>query len=432
MSPTRSASPGSQESIPRIDEIMGSEDGNRVIETPNGRMHVLDRVEAVRACLHDPGMERFDFESPLFGRGLAFTDGAEWLGQRRTVQPVFHERCNPDYIDSIRSTASAGLARMRKLADGKAEFDCVEELTRIAIRGLYEFAFGQNLSDDHDRSSLVFDVLHQIGLVTHAHRRREGEGAEVALAGLKAAIRRLRMEADRIIDARLENHAGHRDLLSQFMDSLAEGGRGEDERVILQDQILSFFFASSDTVANSLSWLLMLLLDHPEECDLVTKELDGIPYAPTPDLDQLSRMPRLEAAIREAQRLFPPVWNIPRIATRDAVLGDHAVRRGEIVQVNTYLLHRNPEYWTEPDQFKPQRFMDAPDGPIPYSFLPFGGGRHLCVGKPLAHIELRCIAATLLKGITFLRHEPIHFRAYPGLGLSPIRPVRMSASRRQR
>ncbi|MCP4837709.1 MAG: cytochrome P450 [Phycisphaera sp.] len=431
MSPTESASSDSHESVPRIDEMMGCAGGNRVIDTPNGRMHVLDRVESVRACLHDPGMERLDFENPLFGRGLAFTDGAEWLGQRRIIQPVFHERCNPEYIDSIRSTAGAGLARMQRFADDEVEFDGVEELTRIAIRGLYEFAFGLELPDDHDRSSLVFDVLHQIGLVTHAHRRRGGEGGEVALASLKAAIRRLRMEADRIIDARLEDPTGHRDLLSQFMDSLSEGGRGDGERVNLQDQILSFFFASSDTVANSLSWLLMLLVAHPEECDLVTEELDGIPFDQTPDLEQLARMPRLEAAIREAQRLFPPVWNIPRMATRDAVLGNHEVRRGEIVQVNTYLLHRNPEYWTEPDRFKPQRFIDAPDGTVPYSFLPFGGGRHLCVGKPLAHVELRCIAAALLKGVAFSRHQPVHFKAFPGLGLSPIRPVRMSASRRR-
>lgn len=109
------------------------------------------------------------------------------------------------------------------------------------------------------------------------------------------------------------------------------------------------------------------------------------------DVDQL-RFTR--AVIEESMRLYPPAWTIEREAVHADSICGLPVRAGTTVAVSPYLVHRHPEFWPDPESFDPERFLS--DGSRPrYAFLPFGGGRRVCVGAGFAMFEATLILATI-------------------------------------
>jgi cytochrome P450 len=171
----------------------------------------------------------------------------------------------------------------------------------------------------------------------------------------------------------------------------------------LADQLLLLLFAGYETTASSLTVLVMMLLQHPATLAWLLEELDAIPWpAAGPPLDQLERLPRLNAVIKEVLRLAPPVGGVFRRTVAPVRLGDYTIPPGRVIQVNITASHR--QGWGPGEEtFRPERHLEAP--PPGSTAVPFGLAPRVCLGKPLAELEMRLLLTRLLQRVS-LSLEP--------------------------
>lgn len=155
--------------------------------------------------------------------------------------------------------------------------------------------------------------------------------------------------------------------------------------------------AAHDTTTATLAVLLWELARNPDWQSRVADELGGLNGAEV-TLDNHKKLTDTSMAMNEALRLSPPVPFSPRVAVRDIEIDGWAIPRGTGVGASSMLLHRHPEWWTEPDRFDPDRFSPsrAEDKQHSHLFVPFGGGAHLCIGNHLAEVITKAVLARLL------------------------------------
>ncbi|KAG9269011.1 steroid 17-alpha-hydroxylase/17,20 lyase-like [Astyanax mexicanus] len=216
---------------------------------------------------------------------------------------------------------------------------------------------------------------------------------------------------DKLLTKKLEEHkltytpGEPRDLLDALLIGQS-GSAGEDD--ITDDHVLmtaaEAFGAGVETTSTTLLWTIAFLLHHPQVQDRLHAELDEqVGRDRPPALSDRSNLPFLDSALCEVMRIRPvsPIL-IPHVAMQDTSLGGHAVPKGTRVLVNMWAIHHDPKHWEEPDQFRPDRFLDATGKKIaPPSFLPFGAGPRVCVGESLARMELFLFVSCLLQRFHF-------------------------------
>ena len=150
------------------------------------------------------------------------------------------------------------------------------------------------------------------------------------------------------------------DLLSMLLAARdPETGTGMSDKQ-LRDEILTIFLAGHETTANALSWIWYLLARHPEAEARLHDELDRVLGGRLPTYGDLAELKWTRMVIEEAMRLYPPAHTIARTALGEDRIGGVRVPAGAIITVSIYMTHRNPNLWTEPERFDPERF--APGG----------------------------------------------------------------------
>jgi cytochrome P450 len=174
----------------------------------------------------------------------------------------------------------------------------------------------------------------------------------------------------------------------------------------VRSNILTFISAGHETTANALTWTLFLLGQSPEWLARVEQEVERVG---TPAADTIERLVETRAAIEEAIRLYPPIAAISRVAIDADELGGEMIRRGTMVVIAPYVLHRHRLLWNDPEVFDPSRFLPEARNKIDrFAYLPFGAGPRTCIGSTFALQEATLVLATITK----------HFRLQLALGHS--------------
>jgi cytochrome P450 len=151
--------------------------------------------------------------------------------------------------------------------------------------------------------------------------------------------------------------------------------------------------AGHETVAAALTWTLMLLAEHQPAQDRVRAELADHP-GPVSMLASRDRLPWTRAVVDEALRLYPPAWVLSRRSHAADVIGDLKVPAGTLAIMSPWVVHRRSGCWTDPLAFRPERFLDSGAGRS--SYLPFGQGPRLCIGREFALGEMVVLLSRLL------------------------------------
>ncbi|NEO83434.1 MAG: cytochrome P450 [Spirulina sp. SIO3F2] len=194
------------------------------------------------------------------------------------------------------------------------------------------------------------------------------------------------------IDARRQQPEGE-DILSLLMSAQDEVGVGLSDGEIM-DEMLTFLIAGYETTAISLAWALYWVYARADVRERLRTELAGLGENPEPMA--IARLPYLNAVCQEVLRWSSPAPVIfPRSGPNPVQLGPYLLPAQRRIVVCTYLLHRNPALYPQPEQFRPERFLDWK--PAPYEFLPFGAGARLCIGYAFAQFELKLVLATVLQ-----------------------------------
>jgi sterol 14alpha-demethylase len=172
---------------------------------------------------------------------------------------------------------------------------------------------------------------------------------------------------------------------------------------------ISMMFAGHHTTSGTAAWTLIELLRHPDELTAVVSELDAL-YADGSEVSYqaLREIPRLESAIKEALRLHPPLILLLRVAKQPLVVGGYTIEPGKLVGATPAVSNRIAEDFPDADSFVPSRYLEprAEDLANPWTWIPFGAGRHRCVGAAFAMMQLKAIFSVLLRGWEFELTQP--------------------------
>jgi cytochrome P450 len=194
------------------------------------------------------------------------------------------------------------------------------------------------------------------------------------------------------------------DVLGQLLTATDDEGGPALDDVEIRDQVVSLIAAGYDTTSATAAWAIHELSVDPARWDRAASEVRA-----TEGFDDLAH---LDAVINETLRLWPPGVVSARKAVDAFEFGGHTIPAGSLVLYSPYVTQRMPDLWPDPDRFLPDRWQREP---LPYTFVPFGGGYRRCIGFAFALQELRVLLAEVLRRVD-LRHEP-----------GPVRPTGTAA-----
>ena len=239
-----------------------------------------------------------------------------------------------------------------------------------------------------------------------------------------------------ILDRRASSADGPRDLISILTQLRDEDGRPRYGADQITGMFISMMFAGHHTTSGTAAWTLIELLRHPHVMKGVVEELDAL-YADGREVSHqaLREIPELECSLKVTLRLHPPLVLLMRKVMREFEYGAYRVEPGALLGVSPAISNRMPEHFPEPDRFDPQRYKPGrEEDKRQFAWLPFGAGRHRCVGATFAMVQLKTIFSVLLNRYDFeLAQAPASYRNdLSKMVIQIARPCRVRYRRRTR
>jgi cytochrome P450 len=348
------------------------------------------------------------------GQGLLTSDGAFWLRQRRMIQPGFHRNRIAGFGQEMTGAAEQ-LVQHWKARLGQ-EMDLDHEMMELTLQIVGKTLFSADLSQG--ASNLVRATLTALDFVMF--RAQNPFSPDLFLPSqrrrsFKQALHTLDSAVHQLIAERRASGPKD-DLLSMLLEARSDGGEAMSA-VQLRDELITLIVAGHETVASSLTWTWYLIATHPQVEHTLHAELAAVLGGRTPTVEDLPLLPYTRAVVDESLRLYPPAWVITRRAIAADQIGPYTLPAGSLVITSPYVVHRQG-LWSEPDSFKPERFLE--EGKLPrYAYIPFGGGPRLCIGNNFALMESQLILATLAQ---HYRLRLVEGRPVVPQGLVTIRP----------
>lgn len=321
----------------------------------------------------------------VIGEGITATpDGPYWKKKRLMLQPKFGPRTIQSFLVHFASSARQTVA---KIADHGELFSLpVHQYSMdLALKNLFGCLFSQIFERPE-----VFEDFREISSIVG---KRFWLPSVILLSKLTPSGRRLTKHIrmlDSLVYGVMEDR--RRVLIAErpadFLTFLLGAKDPENDENLtdeqIRDELLNFVFAGYETTACLLSWSLILLAKNQKQLELARSE--ALSIGELCSADDYDRCTVIKSILNESLRLYPPVWMMIRQANQTDVLCGEAVSKNAIVLLSPYLLHRNPAEWSDPEQFRPERFLNAGDLQK-LAFLPFGHGPRHCIGNHFAMCE---------------------------------------------
>jgi cytochrome P450 len=345
-----------------------------------------------------------------FGQSVLTTEGATWQRQRRMLMPAFTPRRVAGYAGLMQRACAVALDATVPAGAAEAEVDLEALWSTLAIGAILRTLFSL---EDASAATAAMHATRVLSETAMAEMFRPVTLPDwLPLPGKAAkrqALRTLRGLVGGQIDARratgLTTHDDRDDLLAHLLALRDEQtGEGLSAQEVF-DQCLVSFQAGHETTATALTWWSALLLAHPDAARRARDEVDTVLAGALPGPDDLARLPWLQATLKEALRLYPPTTALmTRRCTAPVTLGAHQVPARTMLRITIWALHRDARWFTEPDAFRPERFL--PDAPPPPrgAYIPFGLGPRVCIGQHFAQMEMAIAAAMFLQRLDLPDH----------------------------
>lgn len=358
----------------------------------------VDRVMRVNAKNYGKRTIQYENLALVTGDGLLAADTNSWKRQRKLIQPAFHHeavmRVGPDTV----AVTNRMLEKWEKLAPNSI-IDIDDDMMHSALEIVGKSLFGTDLSGDVEKTAqATIDALDII--VARARTpitfpkwipTRNNRKLAKSLKQLDSAVQRILDERKKISGiAGVDRQVDMLDLLLATQDE--EGGLDSKE---LRDQIVTFIVAGHETVASSLTWTWWLLGDNQEVQKLLQKEVDEVLNGKEPTVKDIEKLPYTRAIVDEALRIYPPGWVVSRRSLDSDVLGGFEIPEKSVVIISPWATHRHPDSWADAEKFDPQRFMPNAPTPPKGTYLPFGIGPRMCIGKDFAILESMIMIARI-------------------------------------
>jgi len=372
---------------------------------------------------------------PLIGDGVFISDGEMWRRQRRMIEPSFGHMQVGRAFAAMEAAADAFEPELDRRAAAGEAFSLDAAMSHLTADVICRATFSTSLqSEDARRIFADFAVFQETVANVRVFRLLLGRpwATVPQPRAAREACGRIRDHVAALIERRRgEGDHGRSDIAGDILAARdPETGEGFSARDLV-DQIGVFFLAGHETSASAVTWALFLLSRQPELAARLRAEIAAEAGDGPVTLEAAKRLALTRAVLRETLRLYPPGPFLPRVAVEDTEIAGHPLRRGGMVMVSPWLLHRHRELWRDPDTFDEGRFLGGREKEIPAgAYLPFGLGPRICVGAAFATVESTHMIARLLRRYDIEVMNPERVRPVARLTTRPAEDIRVRLRRR--
>ena len=235
----------------------------------------------------------------------------------------------------------------------------------------------------------------------------------------------------RIIAERRASGRDEGDLLSMLLQAQDDDGSQMTDSQ-LRDEVMTLFLAGHETTALTLSWAWYLLALNPEAEQKFHDELETVLGGRPPTFSDLPQLTYTDKIARESMRLYPPAYGVGRQAIEDCDIGGFRIPAKSQVFAFQWVTQRDPRYFEQPDEFKPERWTEEFVSGLPkYAYFPFGGGPRACIGNTFATMEIILVLASIGQKYSLKLAPDQKVEILPAMSLRPKEGIKMVVQGRQ-
>jgi cytochrome P450 len=393
---------------------------------------IVNRPDLVRHVLSDPeGIYpksdlMVDALDPLIGDSIFVSSGDTWRRQRAMIDPALSmmrvNRAFPAMEAGVAAT-EATLERMDKpfSLDLMMSHLTADIICRTVFSTSLESQVAHEVFDaftDFERSVAQVEIRRLImdRAWTRIPQKQHVLDACTLIRGHLGAL----------LDTHLAAGASFDDICAAVVEARDGEGRAFTRKELI-DQLGVLFLAGHETSASALTWVFFILATQPALVARLRAEVQAVCGDGPVTFEHTRRMPFIRNIFRETLRLYPPITFLPRVANEATSLDGYRIKRGALVMVAPWVLHRHQSYWKHPHIFDPDRF-DREAEMTTGAYIPFGIGPRVCAGAAFAQVEAVLLVARLFRRFDFHAVAPEAVRPAARLTTRPVGQIMVTVT----
>ncbi len=349
--------------------------------------------------------EAYPFMTPVFGEGVVFDASPE-----RRAEMLHNTALRGEHMKGHAATIEREVRKMIENWGDSGEIDLLEFFAELTIYTSTSCLIGTKFRNQLDSRFANFyhllergtDPLCYVDPYMDIESFRIRDEARLGLVDLVQGV----------MDQRIANppkDKSDRDLLDVLVSIKDPEGNAQFTANEITGMFISLMFAGHHTSSGTSSWTLIELLRHPGEYAEVQQELDDL-YADGQEVSfhALRQIPKLENVLKETLRLHPPLIILMRVAQGEFEVEGYPIHKGDLVAASPAISNRIAEDFPDPDAFDPSRYDKPREEDVihRWTWIPFGAGRHRCVGAAFAQLQIKAIFSVLLREYEFEMAQP--------------------------
>lgn len=402
---------------------------------------LFNRPDDIRHILKDPDgvFPKSDLMvnalEPLIGQSIFVTDGDRWRRQRAMIDPAFSlmrithafsamGEAVRDHVSTLDGAARDGESISLDMTMSHLTAD-------IICRTVFSTSLDSNVAREVFEDFTEFErSVAQVDIFRLIFQPAWSEAPQPP--GVLSACARIRSHLGSLIDPHLEPGADFNDIASAVIAARDKDDGLAFTREELIDQLGVFFLAGHETTASVLTWVFYILARQPARVQQLRAEIAAVVGDGDISFEHTKQLPLVRAVFRETLRLYPPITFLPRVALKATEIGGRRIKRGALVMIAPWTLHRHDAHWQNPHCFIPERFLpENEDGLTPGAYIPFGAGPHTCVGAGFAQTEGILIIAELIRSFDFAVDPALQVRPAARLTTRPAQQINCRIARHE-
>jgi cytochrome P450 len=329
---------------------------------------------------------------PLLGNGIFISMKPEWLKQHNLLKPAFYEAQLKAYFGGVRIQTKIFTSKLIE----NAKVDTQELSQKLMLNILIKTQFASTLNLDTSKLRAAHTaIIHATSI------QAEKLSAFSKAVGRAFGYRRTQLKwqkdlevVHQFADEIYVHVAQHPEQGGFIMQAMVASKSSQAE---IRDMITNLIFAGYDTTASALSWLLYNLASNPQLQEDIYQEVyseKAFQYA------DITGFLKTKAIVEESLRLHPPVWAMLRKSTKAMEWKGYSFPKDSYFLIDVFGLHHDERIWKTPEKFLGDRFLAENKKGKTFSYMPFGYGSRMCIGKPMALTELIIVISEVVRSCT--------------------------------
>jgi len=376
-----------------------------------------------------------DLFNPLLGKGLVKVEGQEWKLQKKMLSSSFHFEFLNAILPNVQKLANDRLTALQK--ESLKEIDLLLLMQNVSGEIVGKLFFGDEIENYRYEGKLLTQAL--ADLIAEAFTSNQtserfylGPWLSSLMPKHKrfvAKIHEFRAGCLKFVEARekvKEKNLGKKDMVQVLLEYDGEAGKVELSNIV--DQFISFFLPGMDTAGHMLTMAVYYMAAYPQYKARMTEEVLRL-YTPGKPItiEELNKFEFMNIFLKEVLRMSTPINDVfSRKAIRDHYLKDIHIKKNDVVNLDFFYNHFNPQYFKDPDTFNPDRWLEKDKSIDPYAYIPFSAGPKTCIGQHLANNEVKVILAELITMYDFHIQEGYELKMFLKFVYGPYEQIKLT------